>query len=486
MSQLAATPAEPPQHAPARSRSTWVMNLLLGLAAILLLAGLGAGAIYWQIHFDHQQTLQDVQAELDRIAAAGEPITPEEMHRYHQGGPRSAEKAELWLAAISALPDIKEGSDEETALYDALGSRSPLSGDVLARAEALLLKVSEAMKRSEDAANMDGEARFYFEFEEGINARTAHDYKLRKLIRWIAVRNRVAVSRGDAAGAIESLHLILAAAEALDTEPALLSQALRNAMVKMLLPEIRYLLDNLELTDKQLADLQSWLASIDFKDCFRRGLIGERASAYHAFHYLIEDHPDKLFGTKVTRADGELRRPADFLYYLDEMREILLAVERPLPEAVQHVAQLDATVKKIAQSKSRSKRRELAGSAELLPATVPAVYGWAYAQSDRDSAVAAIAFRRYQLAHGKPPESLAALCPEFLASVPQDPFATTPSPLRLVVDDDRFAIYSVGENGTDDRALLGDPTSADDSGIVARLSLPSRKPMPAAQPTESN
>jgi hypothetical protein len=459
------------------------MNLFLVLAAIFLLAGLAVGAIYMRFQFERQQALADVQAELDRIREAGEPITPEDMHRYHQGGRRSAEKAELWLAAISALPDVKDGSDEEAALFDALGSRSPLSRDVLARAEALLLKGSEAIQRASEAAKIEGEARFHIEFEDGIYARTDHHFNLRQLIRWFAVRNRVAVSHGDAQGAIESLHLMLAAIEALDVEPLMLSQAVRSAMVRMLLLDIRYHLDNLNLTDEQLGDLQNSLASIEFKDSFRRGLIGERATAYQAFHYLIEDHPDKMFGTKVTRADGELRRPADFRYYLDELREFLVAVEHPLPEAVQHAAQLDARVKKIAQSESRSKSPALAGSAELLPATVSAVYGWAYAQSDRDCAVAAIAFRRYQLAHGKPPESLAALCPEFLATVPQDPFSKTPAPLRLVVDDDRFAIYSVGENGSDDRCLLADPNSADDSGIVVRLSLPpkSNSPNPAQQ-----
>jgi hypothetical protein len=468
MSQLAATPAESPRdHAPARSRSTCLTNLLLVLAAILLLAGLAVGAIYLRFQFERQQAIADVQAELDRISAAGEPITPEEMHRYHQGGPRSAEKAALWLEAIKALPDFKEGSEEEAALFDALGSRSPLSGDALARAEDLLLKVSEAIKRSEDAANVDGEARFPIEFEDGIFANTDHVRGLRNFVQLFKLKHRVAIARGDTRRAIESLNLILATAEALEYEPVLISHAARVGNLRSLPREVPRLLDNLDLTDQQLADLQNRLASIDFQKGARRALLGERAAGYQ---YLLED-PDKIFGETVAK-NGTLQRPTDFRYYLDAMQQLLAAAERPLPASRQEAKRVEASVKEIVKSGSRWRKRELLGSTELLPSPLRLFDRWANAASDRDSAVAAIAFRRYQLAHGKPPESLAALCPEFLTSVPQDPFATTPSPLRLVLENDRFAIYSVGENGTDDRALLADPESADDSGIVVRLSLP--------------
>jgi hypothetical protein len=227
------------------------------------------------------------------------------------------------------------------------------------------------------------------------------------------------------------------------------------------------LLDSLELTDEQLADLQNRLASIEFQKSVGRTLLGERAYGYQ---YLIKD-PDNFFGETVAK-DGTLKRPADFRYYLDVMRQLLAAAERPLPASRQEAKQLDASVKEILRSGSPWKKRELAGSIQLLESAISTFDIWAHGASERDSAIAAIAFRRYQLAHGKPPDSLAALCPEFLTSVPQDPFAKTPSPLRLVLEDDRFAIYSVGENGTDDRALLAHPESADDSGIVVRLSLP--------------
>jgi hypothetical protein len=340
-----------------------------------------------------------------------------------------------------------------------------------------LPKVSEAIKRSTDAASVDGEARFPIEFEHGINATTPHVMGLIRLARLIVLRHRLAIARGDAGQAIESLNLTLATAEALEFEPETISQATRIAILRMLFRELPPLLDNVELTKEQLAELQICLARIDFQKGVRRGLLGERAAGYHAFHYLVEDQPDLLFGKKVA-GDGKLRRPADFRYYLDSMSQLLTAADCPLPEARAQAKRVDASVKEILKSGSRSKKRELAGSTLLLESAFSTFDFWANGVADRDCAVAAIAFRRYQLAHGKPPESLAALCPEFLASVPQDPFAKTPASLRLVVADDRFAIYSVGENGSDDRSLLADPKSADDSGIVVQLSLPPKSNSP--------
>ena len=480
MTQLAPTPAEsPPEHTRASSGGGWRTNLLLVLAAILLLAGLVVGAIYWRIQFERRQAIEDVQAELDRIAAAGEPITPEEMHRYHQGGPRSAEKARLWLEAIKALPDFKDGSEENVALFD--GLKSPLQGDVLARAEALLPKVAEAIQWAEEAAKIDGESRFPIEFEDGMTALTPHVMGLIKLARFFLLRHCVAIARGDADQAIESLKMILTIADALEYEPLLVSQTARNGTLRMQFREVPHLLDTLELTDAQLADLQNRLASIDFQQSVRRGLLGERAGAYHAFHYLMEE-PDELFDEKEA-GDGTLRRPADFRYYLDATSQFLAAAQRPLPEARVQAMRVETSIKEIQKSGSRWKKRELAGSILLLEAAIGSFNFWANCESDRDSAVAAIAFRRYQLAHGKPPESLAALCPEFLTSVPQDPFAESPTPLRMVVADDRFAIYSVGENGSDDRSLLEDPKSTDDSGIVVCLSLPP-KPNSTKSPQE--
>ena len=67
--------------------------------------------------------------------------------------------------------------------------------------------------------------------------------------------------------------------------------------------------------------------------------------------------------------------------------------------------------------------------------------------------VAAIALKRFQLKHGKWPDTLNELAPEFLPSVPVDPYDG--KPLRYHPNaDGTFLLYCVGEDGVDDG---GDP-----------------------------
>jgi hypothetical protein len=59
----------------------------------------------------------------------------------------------------------------------------------------------------------------------------------------------------------------------------------------------------------------------------------------------------------------------------------------------------------------------------------------------------ALAMTRYRLDHGSLPDHLPDLVPAYLDSVPLDPFDG--QPLRLIVKDNRWIIYSVGTSGKD-------------------------------------
>jgi hypothetical protein len=71
----------------------------------------------------------------------------------------------------------------------------------------------------------------------------------------------------------------------------------------------------------------------------------------------------------------------------------------------------------------------------------------------RRTAVAVIAVERFRRTHmGQPPASLDALIPEYLHSVPQDPFDG--APLKYRADADTYIVYSVDVNRADDGGAL--------------------------------
>jgi len=76
-------------------------------------------------------------------------------------------------------------------------------------------------------------------------------------------------------------------------------------------------------------------------------------------------------------------------------------------------------------------------------------------ETARRIGMTAIALKRFQLKHGRWPETAGELVPEFLPSVPIDPYDG--KPLKYHPNPDgTFLLYSVGENGVDDG---GDPSN---------------------------
>jgi hypothetical protein len=72
----------------------------------------------------------------------------------------------------------------------------------------------------------------------------------------------------------------------------------------------------------------------------------------------------------------------------------------------------------------------------------------------KQTAIAAIALKRYELKYKDYPQNLNALVPEFISAVPNDPVDGQPLRYRRNADG-TFLLYSVGENGKDDG---GDPS----------------------------
>ena len=85
----------------------------------------------------------------------------------------------------------------------------------------------------------------------------------------------------------------------------------------------------------------------------------------------------------------------------------------------------------------------------MIPAVSSVVSKAGVAQTLAQNATLACAVERYRLAHGKLPEKLDALVPQFIAQLPRD--VIDGQPLRYRLDGSHgFVIYSIGWNQKDD------------------------------------
>lgn len=88
--------------------------------------------------------------------------------------------------------------------------------------------------------------------------------------------------------------------------------------------------------------------------------------------------------------------------------------------------------------------------------------------------VVAIALKRHELRHGRAPERLAALAPEFFSAVPRD-YMTGQELCYERNADGSFVLYSAGENGRDEEAL-GDDVAWPLAGLPDRVTDPTPGP----------
>jgi hypothetical protein len=479
MTQTTATPAEPiAARSRRRTAGTWSANLLLSLAVILLLLGVTAITVFWRFRQQHLQALADVQAEVARIQAAGQPITVEDFVAFHQVPQGTTDTTALWLAAIRLAVQPKGPAAGNlpyvgTGRIEQLNAQAPT---LLPAAEAYLAAYEDAVVATRQAAAAKGECRYPIDFRQGASAKHGDVQNLRQLSRLLSLRARVATNRGREQEAIESIELLLALGHSLDNEPAMTSQLVRNVVFDMSLAELELLIGNQILAEEQLARLESKLQAIETQGPTRLAILGERRVGYREFHHMAN---------MPTSGAGKLERPADCLAYLHMMDDLLAAADMPAADRMQEVLKTGSQLNAKAHSLDPWQRSNVALSLQVMPAFTQLFHATARFEAERDSALAGVAFRRFQLKHGRAPSSLAEMIPEFLPAVPADPFRRG-APLTLVTTGNQFAIYSVGINGVDDGKLLIDPDTQDDTGMAGNMVIapePISGLAPAAQQT---
>ena len=89
----------------------------------------------------------------------------------------------------------------------------------------------------------------------------------------------------------------------------------------------------------------------------------------------------------------------------------------------------------------------------FLPGLANTPRKFALAQAAVNLARTAGALERHRLAHGKYPETLDPLAPQFIAKVPHDPIGGQPLHYRPT-DDGQFILYSVGWNEKDNGGIV--------------------------------
>jgi hypothetical protein len=283
-----------------------------------------------------------------------------------------------------------------------------------------------------------------------------HLAKFKDCARVLQMRASAELQLGETEKALDDVNLSLRLAEAVRTEPILISQLVRIAVVQITLQPVWEGVADHRWSDEQLRTLDQELSTLDFLPDYRLAMRGEQAFSAWVMDYLRRTRNlDALSGDSDNSHDsGRITRliPGGW-FYQNQLRYSRFMVQWDVPLADQEqrtfspilARRADAALASITNHPNPFNVLERL----LLPALGGAVRKFAYAQANVDLSRMACALERYRLAHGDYPGTLDALAPKFIDKVPHDIINGQPLHYRRT-EDGRFVLYSVGWNETDD------------------------------------
>jgi hypothetical protein len=412
-----------------------------------------------------QQRLAD---ELQRIRAAGEPCSVDEMEAYYQAPPADQDTTQLWLAGLAPLDATEFRGDAGSLPFVGDGSGEvPLPDEPwpqLGAAEHFLAQYQSSLDDFHEAARKGGRARFPTRFSDGLMMLLPHAQQIRSASRLLALETSVAAHRGRRDVAVESIMAMFAAERSLEQEPLVVSQLVRIALGSMARDRLLWLSSSVELSDEQVARFDVELTGNDYQQSMRRALVGMRFMGIQAFA-----SPASM-GTEGPRMGLALTRPSDERIYLEFMAQIVAAAgNNTWLDRHGAVSQAESQVMQL--------ENHLAGKLRfpvtlwMAPSMRPSLEATSRAEANRDATRVVVAIERFRRAQGRLPSKLDELVPTYFASLPQDPF--TGGSLQYRVDPDEYVVYSVGSNGVDDGGTSKPPGQLLD--VVASVRIKPRK-----------
>lgn len=411
-----------------------ILKLTIGLT-LLVCAFVG-----WQLY----QSSNRLSTRLDAIRNAGLPITAAELDKYYSVPSGTIDSTTAWINAIKLANDADFGTTAKQ--LPSLGlSEIPIAPpgqewEQLEESRAFLKQNQPVVDSTKLAARQGGQVRFPVKYKLGIGVVLNDLQNCRQLARVLTLDAHVAAHDGDTAGAKDNILAILALSEALRGEVTIIGQLVRLAMQSMARNLTAKLIPHGDWADEDLLEIQQAMRNIDNRTAFLTGFYGERAMVIHETNKRI---PAVIRSTNI---DMALRL---FQSQLD-------GLENNWNEGIIAGQQMKADIQALNKGLSRFR---YTGVLTIMPAMSQAMQGGARADAGLFSTDAAIAAKRFQMKNGRLPDSLDDLVPDFLPSVPVDPFDG--KPMRFTKTKSAVIVYSVSNDQNDDGGKIDDRPQLD-------------------------
>lgn len=440
------------------------------LLSILMCCGGYLGVQYWIAGFTARR-----DAVIKKIRAKGEPLSAEDMAKFTALPEGTNDLTERYMLIVRNYLGQHLLSPEEDALpiigSKPAGGAVPAAGTPWAQEATAKNYLSNRpwLNDAEDLAEREGGVDVKRNYAQGFALIIEDVQALRGLVRDLQLQFQVRMRDGDRAGALRSLRAMFRASRMLEREPFIVSQLVRVATHSLSVQSACEMLRDRKATHDEIASIRQMLDN-DFKAALVRSLKGERATGLITLSSSDLSQLNSIAGpgsggmpnlpwnSKVADL-----RPGDTAKLLELVTDaIAIAEENDFPEIMKQFAIEEDKLKKMVGDEKMA----LPWNRHMLPALLmPAVQAsaTAFARGSALEAALEAALDVEAKLQTLPPgartkEAEIAVIQELL---PVDPF--TGQPMKYLVDDQGYKIYSVGRDGIDDSATGGNMNN--DSGV---------------------
>ncbi|HUZ06042.1 MAG TPA: hypothetical protein VMV89_00995, partial [Candidatus Paceibacterota bacterium] len=284
-------------------------------------------------------------------------------------------------------------------------------------------------------------------YEDGFNALSPlfKDMSaLKRCAQTLQLRADAELADGQNAKALDDEKLLLYLNNSLRTSPFLISHLVRMAIVAIGLQPIWEGLAEHKWSDEQLATLDAELGKMDFLVDYEFVMRGERAFAIASFENQRRTR-EMISYTDAGDVTNKLNLMPSAYFYQNELAFAQMSQQwfLPLVDTNSRTVSPEAMRRVDAEVHAEMKHYSLYKVQALMTAPVldTAVKKFAATQESIDLARVACALERYRLAHDDYPETLDALAPQFIETIPHDIIGGKPLHYRRT-EDGQFILYS--------------------------------------------
>ena len=422
-------------------------RIWVSIGIFILLAALVAQSLKWAGRSEWENWKAKWEAKGDKfdIASVIPPKVPD-----HQNFAKSQFFAPLFDHDVDS-PTFNEARDRfdiKTASSLRYAWRKGKHRDFVvwesAFYESDLAKLADDLKRPH--------CRFNIRYEDGFAAVLPHLSTMKNAATLFALSSAQRLSKGDTTGAWQDTLNGIRLGEQLRTEPFLISQLVRIAILEINFQTYWEGQVNRQWSAEQLTAFQETFQSIDLLAGMESAIRAERNMINHWFTSVAQE------GIQTQGLVDELNSslgffPAFFFYGNQyQINRILTEIILPGIDVSNHrlnVHQFKKMEEEMLDLKSSFLPFRHAIALMMLPGLDKYALKVSQTQAALDQSAIVAALERYRLAEGSYPEKLAALMPKFIAKIPGDLFHDQGLVYRIN-EDNSFTLYSTGYNGTDD------------------------------------